>query len=77
MAYNDRSLAENLANSLAEQNNEAYDRALTAARDASPGWRIIETFGGFYAVPAGAELIQSTELDGLVLKLRQRKDASQ
>jgi hypothetical protein len=49
---------------------DAQDRRLAAARDAFPGWRIVETFGGFLAVPASAELVQAIDLDGLVMKLR-------
>lgn len=49
---------------------EAEERRLAAARDAFPGWKIIETFGGFLAVPDGAPVIQSVDLDGLVRKLR-------
>lgn len=50
---------------------EARDRRLHAAREAFPAWQVIEVFGGYLAVPAGAAVVQSTTLDGLVAKLRQ------
>lgn len=55
---------------LAETEAEA-DRQLAAARATFPGWRVIETFGGYLAVLAEAEILQSTTVDGLVLKLRE------
>lgn len=72
MSYLDRSMVTHLA---ATELQDADDRALAAARDSLPGWRILEVFGGYAAVPSGVELVQSTTLDGLVLKLRQQDDA--
>lgn len=51
---------------------EAEDARLAAARDAFPAWLIVEMLGGFAAVPAGTEVVDSFSLDGLVRKLRER-----
>lgn len=50
---------------------EAEERRLNAARDSFPDWRIVEVFGGYLAVPAGAAIVQAIDLDGLIRKLRQ------
>lgn len=57
----------------AEEEEEAR---LLAARDTFPGWEILETFGGYLAVPKGAVIIQAISIDAIVKKLRQAADAS-
>jgi hypothetical protein len=49
------------------------DARLNAARDSFPGWEITDTFGGYMAVPKGTAVVRATDLDGLVLKLRQQE----
>lgn len=51
---------------------EAEEARFCAARDSFPAWEIIETFGGFLAVPKGTVIVQAIDLDGLVGKLRQQ-----
>ena len=46
------------------------DRRLQAARESFPHHDIIETFGGFLAVPKGTVIVQAVSLDALVVKLR-------
>lgn len=52
-----------------------HDRQLAAARETFPEWDIIESMGGFAAIPKGTEMISGITLDGLVKKLRQHTDA--
>ena len=59
-------------NAMAAQEAKA-NALLQAARDSFPDWDIYETFGGFMALPKGTVIIQSTELDALVGKLRARQ----
>jgi hypothetical protein len=47
------------------------DDRLAAARAACPGWDIHRVFAGYEAVPAGTPVLRSTDLDGLVDKIRQ------
>jgi hypothetical protein len=49
------------------------DDRLAAAREAHPGWDIYRVFGGYLAVPAGAAVIQSVDVDGVTAKIRQRE----
>jgi hypothetical protein len=46
------------------------DTRLLAAREAFPDWDIFHVFGGYMAVPKGAPVIQSTDVDGIVAKIR-------
>jgi hypothetical protein len=50
---------------------DAYDAMLTAAREeaAELGWHILETLGGFAAVPLEAKIVSDDDLDGLIAKL--------
>jgi hypothetical protein len=50
---------------------EKSDALLRAARESFPDHDIYETFGGYMAVPKGTVIIQSTEIDALVGKLRE------
>ena len=52
---------------------EAEEARLRAARETFPGWRIVEVFGGFMAVPRESVILQSIDIDGLVGKLRQQE----
>lgn len=49
---------------------DQYDRRLLAAREAFPQWDIYRVFGGYLAVPKGAAVIQSIDVDGIVAKIR-------
>jgi hypothetical protein len=57
------------------QQDEWYDRQLAAARAAFPEWDIIESMGGFVALPQGTEMVSGITLDGLVKKLREHAGA--
>lgn len=51
----------------------AADALLQAARESFPDCDIIETFGGFMAVPKGTSIVQAVSLDALVAKLRSQR----
>lgn len=53
--------------------DEAYDKALTAAREAFPAWEIREVCGGLVAIPKGTETVTAITLDGIVRKLREHE----
>lgn len=57
----------------AAQRDAETERWLTAAREAYPEWDIIEVFAGYLATPAGTPVIQSSDLDGIVAKIRQHE----
>ena len=67
MTYADHSLVSHLAQT---EHDDARDRALAAARASFPELDIIETFGGFMAVPKGTVIVQAVSIDGLTGKLR-------
>jgi hypothetical protein len=49
----------------------ADEASLLAAREAFAGrWDILEVFGGYMAVPDGAEVVRSSTIGGLTGKLR-------
>lgn len=54
---------------------QAEEDHFVAARDAYPAWDIIETFGGYLAVPRGTVVLQATTVDGLVGKIRKQESA--
>jgi hypothetical protein len=48
-------------------------RTSNAVREAFLHWEVIKVFWGWLAVPKGTPVIQSSDLDGIVEKLRARR----
>jgi hypothetical protein len=46
------------------------ERLLQIAREEFPEWEVREVFGGWEAVPAGTPVIRSSDLQGVLDKLR-------
>lgn len=46
------------------------DRKLTAAREAHPDWEIHAIFAGYLAYPKGTVVLMSSDVDGIVEKIR-------
>jgi hypothetical protein len=57
----------------AAQRDAETDRRLRAAREAYPEWDITPVFAGYLATPAGTPVIQSTDIDGIVAKIRRHE----
>ena len=57
----------------AAQRQAEIDRLLAAARAEFPGWSFREVFGGWEAVPAGTPVVRSSDLAGVIEKLRERR----